>query len=1119
MAASDGYDRGDRSHKVASLEHEMDRAMTDRREPVRSSPATASLSPLEQNRLELSVGYFQLLYDAAREKPCSPTLTCNAHTPVSPPNIAEPVDRAVGDAAASDVAGARFGRFEVIRKIGQGGHSVVFLAHDPILNRDLALKVPRPEFLLTRAVRRFLHEGQAVALLNHPNVLAVYEAAEVGPVCYIAEAYARGGSLADWLERQSEPVSATTAAAIVSELAEGVDHAHSRGILHRDLKPSNVLLEPRELPGVEAARNQVVLDFVPKLADFGIAKILERESDETRTGAVLGTASYMSPEQAAGQNDLVGPASDVYGLGAILYELLTRKIVFSGGSYLETLQHVTLTEPVPIAKLRTRVPRDLDAICMKCLEKEPRRRYRSAFELGQDLQRFLGGEPTQARPAGTVERVVRWAKRKPTAAALIGVCVLGATALLSVCLWYSGRLSQLLVESEADRKRAEASERLALEREDLAMEHVYASRIATAQDAWSQGNMSEVEEILSELTPSIGQRDRRSIEWSYLKGLVNHASTRLRGHRGRVAAIAYSADACLLASGGKDGTVCLWNAGTHQPLRVWNVGENNEVNAVAFSLDGQTLAAAADDGNVLLWRVQNGDAKGRLQGHSGWVADLVFAADGKSIASVGSDKTVRLWDSETLRPTALLRGHTDIVRCARFVLGGALLATVSEDQTIRLWDVATKTCVRTQKLQPQKGHANARPTSLAVSIDGKSLAVCMGVTSIWTAELPGVLKQVAASFIPGMRCAAFSRDGKSILIGTDDAKLWKWDVAKQEFSKVYRGHREQILGVVASPHSEDVTTSSRDGDIRIWTDKSGQPFQTLTTFAWEPMSFDISPDGESLAVTGTRGETAILDSASGARQREWVDGRIEQGTIAYFADGHHVLTTRDKAGCRVWDIATGKCISDFPDLCATTGRALPAVEGSVFVAATNKALESFNFETRKRLARAVFPNTLCGLAFTDDGGHLAVGGHSGEIWICDGQDLHVERQLIGHRDHVDGLVFAHNHPWLCTRSDDYSVRLWDWQAGATLRTFANESGSATPLRFTSDDRTVLGTTGNGPLLTWNSATGRRTLNWEFSQATFARLSPDGRNIYVLNWSSDKGTGAIYVIPIDTSEST
>ena len=627
------------------------------------------------------------------------------------------------------------GRFEVIRKIGQGGHSVVFLAHDPILNRDVALKVPRPEFLLTPEMGRFLREGQAVALLNHPNVLAVYEAAEIGPVCYIAEAYVRGGSLANWLAGQTEPVSPITAAAIVADLAEGVEHAHSRGILHRDLKPSNVLLEPREDLAGEAARDQeAVLDFVPKLADFGIAKILEGESNETRTGAVLGTASYMSPEQAAAQNELVGTASDVYSLGAILYELLTRKVVFAGGSYLETLRLVTQTEPTPLAKLRAGIPRDLDAICMKCLEKDPRRRYPSAFALTQDLRRFLAGEPTQARPVGTLERFVRWAKRKPTAASLVGVCVVGATALFSVCLWYNARLSRLLVESEADRERAEASERLALDREDLAMEHVYASRIATAQEAWNQGNMSDVEEILSELTPLAGQRDRRSIEWSYLRGLVNNASTRLSGHRGRAAAVEYSSDASLVASGGKDGTVRLWNAVTHQPIRVWNVGEKNEVNAVTFSPDGRTLAAATDDGTVVLWHVENGAERGRLQKQPGWVADVTFSPDGKLIASVGSDKTVRLWDSATLRPKAALAGHRDTVRGARFLLNGALLATTSEDQTLRLWDIATTRCVRIEKLQPPKGHENARTTSLAVSTDGKSLVVCMGTVSIWTVE-------------------------------------------------------------------------------------------------------------------------------------------------------------------------------------------------------------------------------------------------------------------------------------------------------------------------------------------------------------------------------------------------
>ncbi len=886
------------------------------------------------------------------------------------------------------------------------------------------------------------------------------------------------------------------------------------------MKPGNVLLEPRESLGTERGHNHAaVLDFVPKLADFGIAKILEAAGEETRTGAVLGTASYMSPEQAAAQNERVGPASDVYSLGAILYELLTRRLVFSGGSCMETLLLVAHAEPAPLAKLRPGVPPDLAAICMKCLEKDPRRRYSSAFELAQDLRRFLAGEPTLARPVGMLERLARWAKRKPAVAALVAVCILGGMSLLSVCLWYNARLSRLLVASESDRHRAEVSERLALDREELAMDHVYASRIATAQDAWNQGNISEVDEILADLTPAAGQRDRRGIEWSYLKGLVNNASTRLTGHRGRVAAVAYSPVAALVASGGKDGTVRLWNSVNGERVRAWNTGEQNEVNAVAFSPDGRTLAAATDDGRVSLWHVTGGTEKDQLVGHTGWVADVTFSPDGKSIASVGSDKTVRLWNSHTLRLEATLTEHSDIVRGARFLLGGALLATVSEDQTLRLWDVAAKRCVRTEKLQPPKGRENARTTSLAVSPDGKSLVVCMGMVSLWSAELPQNLKLVSAFFRPAVRCATFSRNGKSLLIGTDDAKLWKWDISKKEFTDVRRGHREQILALDTSPRVDEIATGSRDGDVRIWTDKSGQPYQTLAAFRWEPMSFDISPKGDLLSVAGARGEIAVVDSASGVIRRQWSDSRKDTGSIAWFADGARLLTSRDGAGCRVWDAATGQCVSDFPQLCAPIGKGLPAVEGRLFVATTNTSLELLDSQTRERLARSELPSTLTCLALTSDGRHLAVGGHKGEIWICDGHDLHVERQLSGHRDHISSLIFARNHPWLCTRSDDYSVRLWNWQTGLPLRTFANESGSASPFAFTADDRTVIGSSGGRSTLTWNVATGRKTLNWPFRDACLAKMSPDGRKIYVLNWHPDDGTGAIYVINVEASAST
>ena len=213
------------------------------------------------------------------------------------------------------------GRFSVLRELGRGGHGVVFLANDPVLRRQVALKVPRPEFLLSMPmVRRFLAEARAAASLDHPNILKLFEVGRDGAICYIAQELCRGPSLADWLSQQVAAVEPRMAAKIVMDLARGVEQAHLQGILHRDLKPANVLLQP--VAGTE--------QFTPKLADFGIAKIIDGESDATATltGTAIGTIAYMSPEQAAGRVAEIGSASDVYGLGAILYELLTGRPPF-----------------------------------------------------------------------------------------------------------------------------------------------------------------------------------------------------------------------------------------------------------------------------------------------------------------------------------------------------------------------------------------------------------------------------------------------------------------------------------------------------------------------------------------------------------------------------------------------------------------------------------------------------------------------------------------------------------------------------------------------------------------------------------------------------------------------
>jgi len=297
-----------------------------------------------------------------------------------------------------------FGRFRIVRELGRGGFGVVFLAVDPVLNREVALKVPHPGMLaLPDGQRRSLREAQAAAALDHPNLLPVFEAGQIGPVSYITSAYCEGENLGAWLRRRGGQVPVRQAARLVAMLSDAVQHAHDRGILHRDLKPGNVLMQPR------AGAGDGELEFFPRITDFGLATLADRPEDETLSGLLIGSPPYMAPEQADGRRQALSPLTDVYALGAILYELLTGGPPHRGDSPLETIRQVTDEEPPSPRQRRPSVPRDLETVVLKCLEKEPEHRYASARALGDDLRRFLDGVPIQARRSGVLSRARLWA--------------------------------------------------------------------------------------------------------------------------------------------------------------------------------------------------------------------------------------------------------------------------------------------------------------------------------------------------------------------------------------------------------------------------------------------------------------------------------------------------------------------------------------------------------------------------------------------------------------------------------------------------------------------------------------------------------------------------------------
>jgi eukaryotic-like serine/threonine-protein kinase len=342
--------------------------------------------------------------------------------------------------------------YEILDQLGRGGMGVVYRARQVGLDRLVALKMilagahARPKDL-----ERFRGEAQAVARFQHPNIVQIFEVGESGGLPYFSLELVDGGTLAAKIAREPQPP--RFAAEIVESLARAMQYAHERGVVHRDLKPANVLL---------------AVDGTPKVTDFGLAKRLEQDSGQTQAGAVLGTPSYMAPEQALGDTAKVGPPADVYALGAILYDLLTGRPPFAGTSVLDTLEMVRTREPVPPGDLAAKLPRDLETICLKCLHKEPERRYAGAGELADDLRRYLDGIPILARPVGAVERSWRWAKRNPWVAGLGSATAILVLAVAVITTVLSVRLNARKNEAEANFQAAQTAREKEEEQKRLA---------------------------------------------------------------------------------------------------------------------------------------------------------------------------------------------------------------------------------------------------------------------------------------------------------------------------------------------------------------------------------------------------------------------------------------------------------------------------------------------------------------------------------------------------------------------------------------------------------------------------------------------------------------------------
>jgi eukaryotic-like serine/threonine-protein kinase len=877
-----------------------------------------------------------------------------------------------------------FGDYELIEEIARGGMGVVYRARQISLNRPVALKMILAGQPATAALKQRFHtEAEAAARLEHPNIVPIYEIGEHDGQHYFSMKLIEGGTLASVaVSRQSAGVFTSSksaalsrdTAAVMSKVARAVHYAHQRGILHRDLKPTNILLDARGEPHV---------------TDFGLAKLVEDDSSLTISAVVLGTPAYMPPEQAAGSNKGLTTAADVYSLGAVLYELLTGHPPFRADTAVETLRQVCEQEPVRPRVLNPAVDRDLETICLKCLNKDPQRRYGSAEMLAEDLDRRRNGEPITARPINTVEKFLRWCRRKPALATSLSlilmlflIVLIGAPiavfrvngerqdAVEARQQAEQARTNEFQLRQQADRRAYAADMNLvqrALEKDDL-------GRALGLLNRYRPGTNSEVRNQPQETYSTLNAQpstDLRGWEWRYLwNQCQSDAESVFCKTKGGVSALSLSYDRAWLAVGMGDTGVSIRDLATRQEIEF--LPARGVMVRVAFSPRELLLAysdvpgfgSSSSNYYVHIWNGATRQSVGALPIPC-YCYGLAFSADGRTLvaatrspgdqASPGYTRLWRVADWSVVANHAVpLLGHAGGTPFAA-ARDLSVVAYASENQNVCVIDPATG-----RELWPPQKATEDYIDALAFSSDARILASGAGMVDstirLWDVASGRELGRLEGHSA-GINQLLFWPDGKTLASASDDQTIRLWDVsdpAKGRELSTLRGHRESVVALVLLTNNTTLVSGSADRSVCLWNTTAKPRDRRRTTLPMPVGLWGFTPDSKSI-VTVEDLPSKLDRAARWSKDTDFQEMQLlfHFGTNTEwgcFSADCRLLALSDKGGdVRVWDLETRSPIYQFdPRNPSVMPRGFTAVGKKLLLTYNqDNSLHEWDLETRQ----------------------------------------------------------------------------------------------------------------------------------------------------------------------------